>query len=481
MTYSAEVLADSVLAYWRQGESSGTTMVDSSGNSHPGTYTNVPTFGVTGLLTGDADTANNYDGSADLATVTTAAWMDVTSITVEAWCSPDVVPSGTAFEIAGRDTGTFAGSSKRGWHLRLSTTGVPQFVFWASDGGAEQIMTGTTTVSAAGVYHVVGTYNGTVAKLYVNGAEEATLSIAGAINTGQVGDIKIGQAPPSNSNKFDGTLDEIAIYSTALSAARGLAHYNAGTGSSTPEVTASLTGTGTMSADVLEVGVVTGDLTGTGAMSADIFPIHSVTGALAGTGTFTAAVESVGSVDAELTGSGVMSAATVEIHTATADLTGTGTLTATSFPVMSVTAALAGTGTMTAVSEEVPIIPAVTGALAGTGTMTATRTVPPFANTDNTNRVGGRTRGGYGVATWEPPVVVPDAFPLLVHDFDKAHAFPAPTVTDGRVIPFAPTITRSFATACGDYSRASRDSESWGKRLMARKQSTCEYFQREKE
>lgn len=64
-----------------------------------------------------------------------------------------------------------------------------------------------------------------------------------------------------------------------------------------------------------------------------------------------------------------------------------------------------------------------------------------YSTTDTTNRVGGRVRSGYGVATWEPPVEDPaDSFiGPAVHDFDKAHAFVAPTVTNGRVIPHTPT------------------------------------------
>ena len=45
-SYSASVLADSPLSYWRLGEASGTTAADSSGANRTGSYLNTPTLGV---------------------------------------------------------------------------------------------------------------------------------------------------------------------------------------------------------------------------------------------------------------------------------------------------------------------------------------------------------------------------------------------------------------------------------------------------
>ncbi len=51
-SYSASVLADSPLAYWRLGEASGTTAADASGNGRTGSYLNTPTLGAAGALAG---------------------------------------------------------------------------------------------------------------------------------------------------------------------------------------------------------------------------------------------------------------------------------------------------------------------------------------------------------------------------------------------------------------------------------------------
>ena len=75
MTYASEVLADTPLAYYRLGEASGTTLVDSSGNARDGTYAGSPTLGAASLLVSDpSNTAVSFDGVNDIATVASATW-----------------------------------------------------------------------------------------------------------------------------------------------------------------------------------------------------------------------------------------------------------------------------------------------------------------------------------------------------------------------------------------------------------------------
>ena len=49
-SYDQAVLADSPAAYWRLGESSGSSAADSSGNGNGGTYQNGPTLRAAGLI-----------------------------------------------------------------------------------------------------------------------------------------------------------------------------------------------------------------------------------------------------------------------------------------------------------------------------------------------------------------------------------------------------------------------------------------------
>ncbi|HET7484086.1 MAG TPA: LamG domain-containing protein, partial [Solirubrobacterales bacterium] len=75
-------------------------------------------------------------------------------------------------------------------------------------------------------YHVVGTYDGTTQRLYINGAEVANAPLTGAITT-NTNAFDIGSWN-EGSEDFNGTIDEVAVYAGALSAARVGAHYEAG-------------------------------------------------------------------------------------------------------------------------------------------------------------------------------------------------------------------------------------------------------------
>jgi len=230
MTYSAEVLADSPLAYYRLGEASGTTMTDSSGNGRNGTYSGGVTLGVAGLLTGDANTAADFNGSTQYGDITDGAWMDVTTVTLEAWIKPDDL-SALRFIVA-RDLGNFDGDNGRFWHLRVTSDGKPELIFWASDGGSAQFVTGPTALTVGTRYHLAGTYDGSVGRLYVNGSQVATASASGAIPIlPNAAVIRVAGSPPGGQF-FDGVIDEVAIYSGALSATRIAVHYAAGASAS---------------------------------------------------------------------------------------------------------------------------------------------------------------------------------------------------------------------------------------------------------
>jgi hypothetical protein len=79
------VLADSPAAYWRLGESSGTTAVDQVG-VYNGTYINSPTLGVDGIFAGN--TAAGFNGTTQNVNCgTMAAFLNgrTVGLAVEAW------------------------------------------------------------------------------------------------------------------------------------------------------------------------------------------------------------------------------------------------------------------------------------------------------------------------------------------------------------------------------------------------------------
>ena len=74
---------------------------------------------------------------------------------------------------------------------------------------------------------MVGTYDGTTQRLYVNGTQVASVALTGAINANTTA-LYIGSWN-GTTEFFKGTIDEVAVYTTALTAAQVAAHRTAGT------------------------------------------------------------------------------------------------------------------------------------------------------------------------------------------------------------------------------------------------------------
>ena len=113
-SYSAAVLTDNPVSYWRLGESSGTTAADESG-ANPGTYLNSPTLGAPSLLASDtADTAVSFDGVNDTVKVPSSPSLELGStLSLEAWIKPKTaLPS----------SGTFASVVTKASPTRCSST-----------------------------------------------------------------------------------------------------------------------------------------------------------------------------------------------------------------------------------------------------------------------------------------------------------------------------------------------------------------------
>jgi hypothetical protein len=209
VSYSSEVLADSPLAWWKLDEASGTSFADSSGNSRAAAITGSPTFGVASLASGLPGTATVF-GSGVSAVTANGSWMNsLSALSVEMWFKTTNTSSMIA--ISRDNTATV-----RQFHARLNG-GNMEWDVWSS--GAVLTSQFSPAAYANGVaHHCMMTLSATAQKNYVDGAQVVT----GATEPVQLGNFSGGTL------QYLGTLQSPAIYATELSAARVLAHYNAG-------------------------------------------------------------------------------------------------------------------------------------------------------------------------------------------------------------------------------------------------------------
>ena len=214
--YFQAVKADDPVGYWRLDERSGTTAADSA-RTNTGTYQGAVTHWVAGLLPADVDRATAFSGSNQFVRIpSTTALSRSTTVSVEAWIKPVSIPA----------VGAFASVLTKPESYSLQLAG-PKMEFTIMQAGTRHRLRAATAIVAGSVYHVVGTYNGTTQRLYINGTQVASAALTGAITT-NTNALNIASWN-GTSEFFGGTIDEAAVYAAVLSATKIANHYSKGT------------------------------------------------------------------------------------------------------------------------------------------------------------------------------------------------------------------------------------------------------------
>ena len=218
LTYAAAVQLNTPVGYWRLGETGGTIANDSSlpappGGSAPGIYNGGVTLGQLGPLS-DGDLAATFDGATGYVDMGTAAALDVlTGLSLECWVN---MTATTGVLMSRSDS---AGATTQ--YLLNIVAGSP--IFTVGKIGTTVAVNASTTVNDGQWHHVVGTWDGTTARIYV----DAVFKNSGAF-TGPLQDsglpFRLGQYS-NGGTFFAGTMDEPAVYGAALVPAQIISHF----------------------------------------------------------------------------------------------------------------------------------------------------------------------------------------------------------------------------------------------------------------
>jgi len=223
MSYSSEVLADSPVGYWRLEETTGATAADSSGNARDGTYTGSPTLGVPGALAISTNKATTFNGTTQYVAISDNAAFSIPTtnlFSVEAWFR--TTATGAVRNIVSKVT-----AANFEWSMFINGAPAINFLVYNAAGGGSNSLQGPASVVANTWYHVVATVNASTNAmiLYINGVQVDTNTNTQILANG-TSPVNIGRRPDGTS-LFNGSVDEVAIYPTVLSAARVAAHYAA--------------------------------------------------------------------------------------------------------------------------------------------------------------------------------------------------------------------------------------------------------------
>jgi len=237
------------VAWWKFDECQGTIAHDSSGNGINGTITiggsGTQTSAGTctdGLSTsawyngrnGKLNYSLNFDGTDDYVNGFVGGnpgpGANLPAETVSAWVKPASVGS-SMYVLASGNTNQIYDIAK----LFLNSAGKWALNFTNSSQVSSSPDATSNSAAVAGQWvQLVGVYNGTTVKLYVNGIPQTTTgSLTGNTNSQSTG-FGIGTYGTVANSTFNGQIDDVRIYNYALTATQVQLLYNNGAYSVAP-------------------------------------------------------------------------------------------------------------------------------------------------------------------------------------------------------------------------------------------------------
>jgi hypothetical protein len=225
-SYSSVVLADHPTAYY-QLDDTGTTALDSSGNSLNGTVGSSVTESVPGLISTSNATAMSFPGIAKAAGTVSfpqeTRLQPAHAVSLEAWIRFSSIPATYAF-VAGYGNDT--GEAPYGFYF--NPDGQVRCQFALTTGNI--VMHDPTPLVPNATYHLVETFDGSTARFYVNGVEVAHRFFSGRFTGYLPGyGFSIGDDAAYSDPAFKGTIAQVAVYAgKALTAKQVSSHYTAG-------------------------------------------------------------------------------------------------------------------------------------------------------------------------------------------------------------------------------------------------------------
>jgi hypothetical protein len=237
--YKSTIKASAPYAYYRLNETSGQIAADSSGNGYNGSYVGSMSLAQTSLVAANKSKYPTFPGTigsyVDISAArnfcagtqwTFEAWVNVTAGTQNAATS---VSQSTSLISDTGDTGTSTPGTGFDLSMLFNWTTANCFFYWPADN--KQFNTAANTTPALGTTaHLAITYNAGLMNFYVNGTlvSSQTTSTPPTIRSF----LKLG-AQSWTGGQLNGSMAEVALYTTALTQSQLHEHYAVGLGSVT--------------------------------------------------------------------------------------------------------------------------------------------------------------------------------------------------------------------------------------------------------
>ncbi|MHC4084697.1 MAG: LamG domain-containing protein [Planctomycetota bacterium] len=196
-----------LVAWWKLDDGSGNTAADAGDKALDGAL-----VGDTSWVDGIEAGALAFDGDGDYVDVGKDPVFDITNqITVSAWIKVNAFDADWQTIVAKGDSAWRLQRNRGNNTLQFACTGL------VVPGSRWSNIFGTTDVIDGWWHHVAGTYDGSQLCLYVDGALDVSKEAFGTIRV-NIQPVYIGENSEKPNRFWNGLIDDVRIYSYALSA-----------------------------------------------------------------------------------------------------------------------------------------------------------------------------------------------------------------------------------------------------------------------
>lgn len=218
--YGRSVLADDPMLYWPMDDASGSTQFADLAGGNRGVKGSSTGLGAAGAIPGNS--AATFNNSNNARVVTTGSLESPDEYTVEAWFRSSAA-SGPIVGFGDLPTGN---SQRVDRQLYLNNSGRVHF---GIQSGGVKVVASSKTYNNNQWHHAVGTVKGTTARLYVDGVlvgkRDDITRPEQFVGHWRVGGDRQNGFPNAGAANFNGAIDEVAVYTQALSGDQIEAHY----------------------------------------------------------------------------------------------------------------------------------------------------------------------------------------------------------------------------------------------------------------
>jgi len=192
-----------LVAWWRLDEGSGMMAFDSSGNGNDARFEGAPEW----VEDGKFGKALKFNGSSDYLAAPDSESLDINGdqLSIAAWVNGEDWPAANHIVRKIADTGTGAI-----YMIRVQPDTVRVYL---NTSAGETIVQGTTVLPTNEWVHVALTYDGTEARIYVNGQLDVSSNVSGEVSESN-NELRIGRGEPAGY--FVGMIDDVRLYNHAL-------------------------------------------------------------------------------------------------------------------------------------------------------------------------------------------------------------------------------------------------------------------------